>query len=952
MLALAAVALLAGLPVTAQSPYEQVIQLQPGWNSIYLHVRVEQNEIEDVFSPANCGVPSVPLLSVWTFDERWGTVGSIPDPVQGLFTTTGWFGFFPEDRPESVLNNLFAVAPNRPYLVKIGGTQPITCTIPGRPELRYLDWVPNSFNLVGLRVDPANPPTFESYFSPSKAHAGQPIFRLDPSGTWQPVLPFVETAREGEAYWIYSAGPSKYQGPLEVELESGAVIEFEQSLTQESLTFHNLLDVDAAVTLRRLPSSAPLPLKYRGFNAETSQSSWPELPDGFSVPVDAEDEALLEIAPDRSMFAGAAEQVLEVTSEFGARVLVPIAARTVGSSTPGTLGRRTTSGLSGSRSGIDFAQAGLSGGTQAIATAPSQPLTGLWIGTANVTKVSEILCEVVPQDCACRSPGSCSVNGNPCAVDGECSLVEDTCAAGACTASGDACATDSDCPGVSQVCVEALIDPGDAFDCDPECSQGEICSCNARECASATATDGVQPTGGSFPLRLLVHVDRQGNARLLKEVIQLFKEPTYGPDPATPGYQTIIDPGSFVLITDEDLIPEFGGVAMRDGKPVGLRASTAAYDFSETTPGWQPETHSLPMTGSFGDNNFGVAVTIAMNKNFPTNPFRHKFHPDHNNLDNQFLPMDNVCSETEYACASDDDCNVPITLSPPNDGMCIPGGDPCMVGTNECFCVAPDTMACENSFADCTNNGDCQEQACQENDAVCSSDVDCLELDILAPIAVCAGDLDRSCNSSVDCGSDAPCVVQQVCELDRSLSCLDDAGCVAIPPAGNANHRVCDGNVLRSCEIDADCTGVDDQAVAFDDGLCVDARDDGPCVPVIDHGPCGDRYDDIAAENPCVGAANLGTCEERAEAPAITRTISLTFLDQLDTFCTQGCDGPNDPNPPDPPGCDCEPPEWGSDEIGGTFRDVVSGLHRIEIEAEGEFTLRRVTDTPVLNREP
>ena len=61
--------------------------------------------------------------------------------------------------------------------------------------------------------------------------------------------------------------------------------------------------------------------------------------------------------------------------------------------------------------------------------------------------------------------------------------------------------------------------------------------------------------------------------------------------------------------------------------PVGIRYSTIAYDF---------EGDTLEMDGDFGgDRTLQTAVVIE--PDLPTNPFLHRYHPDHNNLDEQFL---------------------------------------------------------------------------------------------------------------------------------------------------------------------------------------------------------------------------------------------------------------------------------------------------------------------------
>jgi len=116
------------------------------------------------------------------------------------------------------------------------------------------------------------------------------------------------------------------------------------------------------------------------------------------------------------------------------------------------------------------------------------------------------------------------------------------------------------------------------------------------------------PVSAEFSFRMIMH--REGEqVRLLKDVIQMWKKGE--------GDQ----PGHLALITDQTLIPEFSGVALRNGETVGKRVSTTAYDF---------EGDTLDMSGLLGDS---LTVTINLPGSAPTNPFRHEYHPDHNNLD-------------------------------------------------------------------------------------------------------------------------------------------------------------------------------------------------------------------------------------------------------------------------------------------------------------------------------
>lgn len=155
------------------------------------------------------------------------------------------------------------------------------------------------------------------------------------------------------------------------------------------------------------------------------------------------------------------------------------------------------------------------------------------------------------------------------------------------------------------------------------------------------------PTGSTLNFRALIHVDSIGQAKLLKDVIQLYEEGSLAPDPDNPSLLVEDVPGRYVLITNESLIPNYTGANLRDGTPVGVRVSTAAYDF---------EGEYLELTGSFGAGR--LSATLTLEPDSPTNPFRHKYHPDHDNLDLQFLAFQEeaftVIRDLEFEFTSED----------------------------------------------------------------------------------------------------------------------------------------------------------------------------------------------------------------------------------------------------------------------------------------------------------
>jgi len=173
-----------------------------------------------------------------------------------------------------------------------------------------------------------------------------------------------------------------------------------------------------------------------------------------------------------------------------------------------------------------------------------------------------------------------------------------------------------------------------------------------------------EPAPQSFSQRFLVHVDSSGQARLLKDVIQMWQEGTVAPSAVDPTRNEVIESGRYVLLTDPGLIGLFTGSINRDGASVGQRYSTVAYDF---------EADAQLFDGEFGPGS-QLSTTLVIEPDLPTNPFLHRFHPDHDNRDAQFLNFQaeayQVVREMRLIFAVDD----PLGATPPGWGETIVGG--------------------------------------------------------------------------------------------------------------------------------------------------------------------------------------------------------------------------------------------------------------------------------------
>ncbi len=489
----------------ATADIDQQITLHPGWNAIYLQVDPSQESIEEIFA-------TIPVASVWRWIPQSRGQQFIQDPDEGLLSVDGWYGYYPEPRPEAMLTNLYGMQGNTPYLVKLDDTVSHQLTISGQPRLRRKIWVSNSYNLVGFPVDPAQPPSFSEYLTPSKAHAGQSVYHLNSAGQWMEIADLdAHTIDPNQAYWVYTDGPSNYQGPLTVTLDGDKTMDYSAALTETSLIISNLSELPTTITLHR-ELGATLPMTFKLVDDETGEVAWPTLPATLSFDLEPGEDLFLDLAVTRAaMTEERMEQVFSITDGLGSKLLL-----LAGADTYQPLTLPTAKAWRGSQ-------------LKAVPT----PHAGLWAGQVDIDAVS-------------------------------------------------------------------LAQQGGTVP---------------------------MPVGKAFPLRIIMHVDATGQARLLKQIIQMWQEGTAIPSESDPDLLVVDTPGHYVLLTDPDLIPNYNGVTVRNNQSAGIRLSAIGYDF--------PALH-MEMTGEFAQLGM-LAVELALEPSHPTNPFFHRYHPDHDNLDPQFL---------------------------------------------------------------------------------------------------------------------------------------------------------------------------------------------------------------------------------------------------------------------------------------------------------------------------
>lgn len=529
-----AVLILGPFLTQAQAQYTQDITLNPGWNAIYLEVVPDDNDIEAVFA-------GVPIASVWRFLSVDGVTGVPANPSDGLAALEGWHAWFPDGSGASALTDLFTVRANNAYLINLSGDAPATVGLTGTPVVQPRRWAPDAFTLTGFGVDPGGPPTFGSYFAPSLAHAGQPIYTLAEDGAWR-LADTAEAIRSGAAYWVFTRGPTEFQGPLEVQLDPGfRDLDFGAETPAAGVTIINRALASQEIRLTRAAGGLAIPLVYEDVSDPQSPfDPWVDLDTAFPLTLATGRGTRLNIAPLRANLQfNRAEQVLEFTNLDGARVLVPAAADLP-----------------------LFDPAVAVGKAQSIPKGTAlSPRAGLWVGTASINEVNQ---------------------------------------------------TQS---------IDGTVDVEDLF-----------------------------PTAQEMDLRVIVHIDADDNLTLVSQVVQLFEngsaqnvsvpilDANNQPTGQTETESRACVPGRSVLITRDELFSNYQGLSLRGDGFVGLRLSTVAYEFAEVTDGEQQRRQYVqPLALNVASGRYETAITYPPDS--ASNPFFHRFHPDHDNRDAFYEPL-------------------------------------------------------------------------------------------------------------------------------------------------------------------------------------------------------------------------------------------------------------------------------------------------------------------------
>jgi len=491
--------LLGLVPLGSAQWVTQTLQLQSGWNAVYLRVQPYPAACDQVF--ANLPVAKVTRYNARIISTQFGT-----DPTQIWMRPDEWLTWVPGDGVSEYTRTLENLVGGGAYLIQ--ATDSCVLHLKGHPVVPRFEWVPGQANLVGFQVSPYPElqPTFADFFRYEPAIDGdQNLIEkyIAEIGTNLDAINLTgQTTRRkidpNLAYWVHAQKLSDYVGPLRVATTDPNGLVYGEDLNELTLQVRNVCDTGAP----------PITVTMRHVNSETPPTEAPPL--AGAVPLLYADRT----ATNWVWRAWPTDQSQHWTLTNGQVLSMRLAVNRAAMSPPAQTNALWQSLLQVSGSSGTFIQVALSAaynsGTDQLAAFPC----GLWVGEAYINEVS---------------------------------------------------------------CVQ--------FDTNTQ--------------AEAASPEPL-PTGGTFPLRLILHAGSDGNCRLLSRAILAAMQDANS--------NTINR-----IYTDAAQVPA--------GATVVARVGSAA--FGRIAP--------VGLSGPGFLNALQGAYTIDYDD--PLNPYKHIYHPDHNNLD-------------------------------------------------------------------------------------------------------------------------------------------------------------------------------------------------------------------------------------------------------------------------------------------------------------------------------
>ena len=625
--------------------------MKAGWTAIWMPLDLSHLTMDEALaSRAN-------IEEVWRWNPASGPqfVSEPATPVQANPAWSVWKRGLPLE------TTLTAFTPNAAYLVKVkDGVANVNITFRGRPVPPDYPWSTSGVNLVGFAT-PTTAPVFSSFLSYGAAFATEPTILGYVGGALSSVAPknpvavvtSTEPVARGKAYWVQATQFTDYYGPVAVQVAERAGLNFGNSRVSLSIRLKNVVPLAKAqtvvVTLSPIASQTPPAFRAgtatmgTGVSAGRVVSIAPNLNTGqtYATPPEvtisapsagttATAMAVLNHAGKIVSFTvtnsgagyGTTTPTVNVTPEIAGPVPLKIrgnfdpvtnqyAYTSLATAKTVTLapGQETEVVLVADRAAMGTTAGALFGSILRVTdslnqtridvpvTAVSGDFTGLWTGAAALNRVDQIQAIVID-----KTPVNTVVTAIP--VEATATVV-----AGAVTAVN---VNSTRAYFTSVPIVGFTGGGGTGATATAVLTKNILTGVNITAGGSGyttvptvTFTGGqvdVRTTASTMPLRLIVHRSANGDVRLLQQAYV-----------GTDGTTTTI-------ATAENLFPS----ALKPSS----RLSSAQF----------PSDLDIRGTGSLSANGT-VSFDVTLGYDADTNPFVHRFHPDHDNLNARFESM-------------------------------------------------------------------------------------------------------------------------------------------------------------------------------------------------------------------------------------------------------------------------------------------------------------------------
>lgn len=230
---------------------KQSFPLKTGWNAIYFHVDLSYTNLDQILSSAN----SAAIQEIWQWTPTLSQAGDLSDPRTPT-EPDFWAHWTRGGSPSDTLDRLHG---NVACLVR--STSEFRWEVTGRPVVSAYRWTTSGLNFVGFPT-PQGPdaPFIADYFAPAPnlRNGGQfyTYFGGDSTEPQEILDPSDTRLRRGQAFWVksFDGTYNRYFSPFEVVAPGESGVRFGESAGQISLRLRNMTQKPVTVSLGRIAS--------------------------------------------------------------------------------------------------------------------------------------------------------------------------------------------------------------------------------------------------------------------------------------------------------------------------------------------------------------------------------------------------------------------------------------------------------------------------------------------------------------------------------------------------------------------------------------------------------------------------------------------------------------------------------------------------------------------------